>query len=225
MNVRKIKRALVILGLIILNTSCKKTKTEPPVKLLTFAVPILEQQSSTPAKLANISEQGSHKDIAKKREPEQAKLVFNHYTHKQAKAYIEKYKSLAKELESAYKIPVYVTIAQGLLESNAGLSRLATQNNNHFGIKCFSKSCSNGHCTNHYDDNHKDFFLKFKSITESYEYHSKFLLKTRYKHLTNLDPEDYKSWCHGLKKAGYATDKRYAFSLIKIIEKYELNKL
>jgi flagellum-specific peptidoglycan hydrolase FlgJ len=229
MNVRKIKGyiliALVILGLIILNTSCKKPKTEPPVKLLTFAVPIIEPQTEPQAILANISKQGSHKDIAKKREPEQAKLVFNHYTHKQAQAYIEKYKSLAKELESAYKIPVYVTLSQGLLESNAALSRLATQNNNHFGIKCFSKSCKENHCTNHYDDNHKDFFLKFKSITESYEYHSKFLLKDRYKHLLKLDPEDYKSWCHGLKKAGYATDKNYALSLIKIIEKYELNKL
>jgi flagellum-specific peptidoglycan hydrolase FlgJ len=227
MNVRKIKGyiliALVILGLIILNTSCKKPETEQPVKLLTFAVPIIEPQTE-PQPQPLLSEKGSHKDIAKKREPE-PELVFNHYTHKQAKAYIKKYQPLAKELESAYKIPVYVTLSQGLLESNAGLSRLATQNNNHFGIKCFSKSCKENHCTNHYDDNHKDFFLKFKSITESYEYHSKFLLKTRYKHLTKLDPKDYKNWCHGLKKAGYATDKVYAYSLIAIIEKYELNKL
>jgi flagellum-specific peptidoglycan hydrolase FlgJ len=118
-----------------------------------------------------------------------------------------------------------VTLAQGLLESCAGGSNLAQNNNNHFGIKCFSKNCAKGHCTNHFDDNHKDFFRTFTSVNESFKYHSNFLHKDRYKHLLKLDAKDYKGWCHGLKTAGYATDKRYAFSLIAIIEKYKLNEI
>ena len=40
--------------------------------------------------------------------------------------------------------------------------------------------------------------------------------------LLDLDPEDYKGWARGLKKAGYATDPSYAGKLIALIERYEL---
>jgi len=33
---------------------------------------------------------------------------------------------------------------------------------------------------------------------------------------------NYKAWAHGLKKCGYATEKKYAEILISIIEKYDL---
>ena len=35
-----------------------------------------------------------------------------------------------------YDIPASITLAQGLLESGAGMSELAIRGNNHFGIKC-----------------------------------------------------------------------------------------
>ena len=119
-------------------------------------------------------------------------------------------------------IPVSITLAQGLLESNIGQSRLALENNNHFGIKCFSKSCKKGHCTNFNDDHHKDFFRKFSSVEESYAAHSKVLEKDRYRSLFRLKSNDYKGWARGLRKAGYATDPRYADKLIRIIEDLEL---
>ena len=50
-------------------------------------------------------------------------------------AYIDKYKDMAMEQQQKYKIPASITLAQGLLESGAGRSRLATEANNHFGIK------------------------------------------------------------------------------------------
>ena len=75
---------------------------------------------------------------------------------------------------------------------------------------------------NYTDDTHKDFFRNYNSTWESYRAHSKFLTKKRYAHLTKLDRTDYKNWAHGLKKAGYATDKNYAYKLIKIIENMKL---
>ena len=60
-----------------------------------------------------------------------------------------------------FGIPASITLAQGLLESNNGESRLTTKNNNHFGIKCFSRKCKKGHCSNFSDDSHKDFFRKY----------------------------------------------------------------
>jgi flagellum-specific peptidoglycan hydrolase FlgJ len=139
--------------------------------------------------------------------------------------YIKTYKAIAKAEEKKYGIPASITIAQGLLESDAGGSRLARNNNNHFGIKCFSKTCKKGHCINYTDDSHKDFFRNFDSTWGSFRSHSLLLQKTRYKSLYKLKTTDYKGWSEGLRKAGYATDKRYGKKLIKIIEILELDKL
>ena len=138
--------------------------------------------------------------------------------------YIKQFAPIAQEEMKAFGIPASITLAQGLLESNVGDSRLAKRNNNHFGIKCFSKNCKKGHCSNYTDDSHKDFFRVYPSAWESYREHSKFLQKPRYKHLKKLGSKDYKNWAHGLRKAGYATDKKYAFKLIKIIEALNLNR-
>lgn len=139
-------------------------------------------------------------------------------------AYISRYAPIAKIEQNLYGIPSSITLAQGLLESDAGGSRLAKENNNHFGIKCFSRTCAKGHCKNFTDDTHKDFFLVHKNAWESYRTHSLFLQKPRYKHLLDLDQTDYKGWAKGLSAAGYATDKRYADKLITLIEALELNK-
>ena len=123
-----------------------------------------------------------------------------------------------------YGIPASITIAQGLLESDAGQSRLAVNNNNHFGIKCFARNCKPGHCSNHSDDSHKDFFRKYKSVWESYRAHSLFLQRSRYQHLRKIPRSDYKSWAKGLSKAGYATDKKYADKLVTLIENLKLHR-
>ena len=49
--------------------------------------------------------------------------------------YIDTYSEMAIEQQKAHGIPASITLAQGLLESRAGQSSLATEGNNHFGIK------------------------------------------------------------------------------------------
>ena len=138
--------------------------------------------------------------------------------------YVSQYKGIALAQMKSDGIPASITLAQGLLESGIGESTLATQNNNHFGLKCFSKSCSKGHCSNHSDDHHKDFFLIFKSPEESYRAHAKLLKKDRYRGLFKLRRSDYRGWARGLSKAGYATDPRYADKLIRTIEALGLDR-
>lgn len=137
-------------------------------------------------------------------------------------AYIEKYKDLAMEQQEKYKIPASIKLAQALLESGAGRSRLAVEANNHFGIK------TPGGWTGPYirvdDDRPKEKFRKYRSVRESYEDHSQFLLKPRYKRLFTYKITDYKAWAKGLKACGYATSRTYASSLIRIIEMYSLHK-
>lgn len=138
-------------------------------------------------------------------------------------SYVKRFQRVAVAEMKKYGIPASITLAQGLVESNAGASRLARKNNNHFGMKCFSRRCKKGHCSNFTDDSHKDFFRKYKSSWESYRAHSLMLKNNkRYKKLFNIPASDYKAWCKGLKKAGYATDPHYAEKLIHVIEELEL---
>jgi flagellum-specific peptidoglycan hydrolase FlgJ len=137
------------------------------------------------------------------------------------KAYVVRFSKVAKDEMERFGVPASISLAQGLIESRAGTSKLARQNNNHFGIKCFSKNCGKGHCSNHFDDHHKDFFRKFNTPWESWRAHSKMLAEGRYKPLKKYG-NDYKQWAHGLQQLGYATDRTYGSKLVDIIERYKL---
>lgn len=143
--------------------------------------------------------------------------------NKQYEDYIKQYRDLAVDEMKKYHIPASITLAQGLLESGAGQSTLARKSNNHFGIKCGSDW--QGKTVRHNDDARSECFRAYKHPKQSYEDHSKFLAgRTRYASLFKLKITDYKGWARGLKKAGYATDPRYAQRLIDIIELYDLDK-
>jgi hypothetical protein len=137
--------------------------------------------------------------------------------------YIDSYKDLAMQEMERTNIPASITLAQGLLESGDGNSRLARKANNHFGIKCHDDW--KGKTIYHDDDEKDECFRKYKSVEESFRDHSDFLAgRTRYVELFQLDKDDYKAWARGLKKAGYATSPTYAENLIRIIEENDLSK-
>ena len=151
---------------------------------------------------------------------------FNAQGWKTDEQYIQKFALYAVEEMEKYKIPASITLAQGLLETGGGQSRLAQQGNNHFGIKC--KEDWTGKTMKHTDDAPNECFRVYDDPRDSYEDHSKFLAyRQYYVNLFKLDMMDYKAWAHGLKKAGYATNPKYAYILIDKIEKnklYEFDK-
>jgi hypothetical protein len=137
--------------------------------------------------------------------------------------YIETYSFYAIRNQIEFKIPASITLAQGILESDAGNSLLAREANNHFGIKCHKDWQGKTFIKD--DDAKDECFRKYKHASESYDDHSRFLTqRSRYKELFELEMTDYKGWANGLKKAGYATDPKYPDKLIRIIEEYQLNK-
>ena len=141
--------------------------------------------------------------------------------------YIRKHAALAVQEMQLYKVPASITLAQGLLETGGGQSRLADQANNHFGIKCKGPEewSLDKPRIYHDDDARGECFRKYESVEESYRDHSKFLaLRPYYKSLFTLDDKDYRAWANGLKKAGYATDPKYPSKLISRIEKYNLDQ-
>ena len=136
--------------------------------------------------------------------------------------YINKYKNIAIEEMRLYKIPASITLSQGILESANGESYLAKNANNHFGIKCHSSWY--GDKIYYDDDLENECFRKYDNYKESFRDHSLFLSNSdRYLSLFSLSITNYKSWARGLKKAGYATNPKYANLLIDIIKKYNLN--
>jgi LysM repeat protein len=136
--------------------------------------------------------------------------------------YIDTYSDLAMSEMRRTGVPASITLAQAVIESDYGRSRLAREANNHFGIKCHNGW--KGPTIYHRDDRRNECFRKYRQVSESYKDHSDFLTQgSRYSFLFDLGRNDYKSWARGLKRAGYATNPRYDRMLIDMIEKNNLH--
>ena len=140
--------------------------------------------------------------------------------------YAAQYAECAMAQMRRYGIPASVILAQGILESSNGQSRLALAENNHFGIKATPEWIAQGGRYGLYtDDKPNEKFCSYESVGESYEHHSRFLKENgRYARCFALAPDDYKGWTQGLEQAGYATSGRYADSLQRIIEQNGLQR-
>lgn len=166
-----------------------------------------------PVKLPSVKEDKHVKKLKK------SNNNFNKYTLK----YIEDYAAIAVKEMHVYKIPASITLAQGILESGSGRGELARKSNNHFGIKCHTQW--KGERVYHDDDEDQECFRKYQYVETSYNDHSEFLTqRRRYAFLFNYRTDDYKRWAKGLKKAGYATDRKYPAKLIGIIKHYKLHE-
>lgn len=134
--------------------------------------------------------------------------------------YVTTYSRIAVDEMHRSGIPASITLAQGLLESAAGESTLATEGNNHFGIKCHSDW--QGETMLRDDDAPDECFRVYPSAADSFADHSEFLKRKRYRSLFELDITDYRGWAEGLSRCGYATSPTYAARLTAIIERYGL---
>ena len=149
--------------------------------------------------------------------------MFGTYAQNKTETYISEYSQIAVDEMNRYNIPASITLAQGILESGNGESRLATEGKNHFGIKCNSNW--NGETIIEDDDEKGECFRKYSNVSDSYRDHSLFLTERgRYSFLFDYNKTDYKKWAKGLKKAGYATNPKYPTLLIDLIEKYDLSR-
>jgi len=138
-----------------------------------------------------------------------------------ARQYIAKYKDWALEEQRRCGVPAAITLAQGIFETSAGNSELATQANNHFGIKCRREWT--GETFAHDDDAPQECFRKYPDARQSYKDHSDYLKNSkRYATCFAQDVSDYKSWARELKRCGYATNPKYAPQLVKIVEDFGL---
>ncbi len=191
---------LVLIALSIVTSSCSLLKKEQQSAPLT--------QITKPAEPVKNSKKVSTTNSSSIKTP--------------AESYIERFKNIAISEMNGSGIPASITLAQGILESGNGNSRLAKEANNHFGIKCSTEW--KGETILQDDDNKDDCFRVYQSPEESFRDHTEFLKRKRYAPLFELDKNDYRGWANGLKTAGYATNPRYAELLISLVERYELSR-
>ncbi len=150
--------------------------------------------------------------------------VFAQYNEDDIYQYIEDYAEIAIQKMNEYKIPASITVAQGIFESACGKSRLATEGNNHFGIKCHTEWGGDTILID--DDELQECFRRYPTVADSYNDHSLFLTtRKRYSNLFSLDIMDYKAWARTLKEDGYATNPQYADRLISLIERFNIARL
>lgn len=167
--------------------------------------------------------------------------------------YIEDIAPAAIYVAFTDRIPPSVTIAQALLESGVGDSKLPINANNHFGVKCFKKSCKlnvtdktkvwknktykvptyyslkvtgDTCCVHQPDDVYNDRFKYYDSFSASLQDRVKLLKQKRYEQCFDTDDFmlDALSFVKGLKKGGYATDKEYVSKIMKLINTYNLKQ-
>jgi flagellar rod assembly protein/muramidase FlgJ len=149
-----------------------------------------------------------------------------------SKANAEFIKSLVPGAQAAHKkhsVPASVTLAQAILESAWGKSRLTKDAFNLFGVKADKSWHGNiiMKSTAEYVDGKKIMiqapFRRYDSLAESIEDHALFLVKNK-RYAKAFKCNDGCSFAKAIADAKYATDPRYSELLISIIKQHHLEK-
>lgn len=137
----------------------------------------------------------------------------------------------AQAMQNQYHIKASITMAQAILESNWGTSKLASQYHNLFGIKGTGPN-SKLMTTKEYTRGKwvviKDRFKVYPSWSASIKDHTQLMLNgTQYKQQNYervIKAKNYREAAQALQDANYATDPDYASKLINVIKTYNLDK-
>ncbi|MBV8718993.1 MAG: glycoside hydrolase family 73 protein [Chloroflexi bacterium] len=126
-------------------------------------------------------------------------------------------------------VPASVTVAQAILESDWGRSRLTQQGNNLFGIKALNGPGPDGvvslatwEHTGGGDVIVQAPFRAYKTLEQSIDDHGRFFTSNhRYADALAV-ASDARAFARAIQDDGYATDPSYASKLIGLMDKYNL---
>jgi LysM repeat protein len=126
-------------------------------------------------------------------------------------------------------VPASVTIAQAILESYWGSSRLATDANNYFGIKAQPQGGTAGSVSFNVWEViagrnvvENQAFRAYNTVADSFVDHGLFFLQNpRYAGAMAVK-DDARKFATAINRAGYATDPAYSIKLIGLMDRYNL---
>lgn len=120
-------------------------------------------------------------------------------------------------------------IAQAILESGWGKSKLAATYHNYFGLKCGTKWTGKSVNMNTQEEYEPgvlttiaDNFRVFDSTEEGVKGYFEFIQLSRYQNLKGIT--DPKTYLETIKADGYATSSAYVQNNMNLVEQYELTK-
>jgi hypothetical protein len=127
-------------------------------------------------------------------------------------------------------VPASVTIAQAILESDWGRSRLTRQGNNLFGIKALGKATGPAGVVTlatweHTGDGDvivQAPFRAYYTLEQSIDDHGRFFTSNRRYAAAMAVARDARAFAQEIQDAGYATDPSYADKLIGLMDRYNL---
>lgn len=135
----------------------------------------------------------------------------------------------AQESQRVTGIPASVTIAQAILESYWGSSKLSRENNNYFGIKARERPGSAGvvwynvwEVENGVSVVQNEPFRAYKSAADSFVDHGYFFLQNGRYARALAAKDDPQQFAREINAAGYATDPSYAPKLIGLMDRFNL---
>ncbi len=126
-------------------------------------------------------------------------------------------------------VPASVTIAQAILETYWGSSRLAREANNYFGIKAQTRLGSAGSVSfdvweviGGRNVVRSEPFRAYNTIAESFVDHGRFFVENGRYAAAMAARNDPQQFAREINRAGYATDPGYASKLIGLMDRYNL---
>ena len=149
-------------------------------------------------------------------------------------SYVSAAGPIATAIHAAYDIPASVTVAQSILESNWGRSKLSVDERNYFGFKCVTPTspgplalrCARYPATGclpapcHPVD---AYFRSYASIDDSFRDYGR-LLTTSPNYTAALPVrKDPDAFIRAVARK-YATDPEYANKVIRLMDRYDLRR-
>ena len=135
----------------------------------------------------------------------------------------------ARESQGKTGVPASVTIAQAILESYWGTSRLARENNNYFGIKARERPGTAGvvwynvwEVIDGANVVQAEPFRAYKTAADSFVDHGWFFHNNGRYAGALAARGDPKQFAREINRAGYATDPAYAPKLIGLMDRFNL---
>lgn len=141
-------------------------------------------------------------------------------------------KSIAEAAMDSHErtgVPASVTMAQAILESYWGSSRLASEANNYFGIKAQTRQGTAGvvwfqawEVIGGRNVVRNEPFRAYTSPADSFVDHGRFLVENPRYSAAMAARGDARQFAREINRAGYATDPAYAAKLIQLMDRYDL---
>jgi flagellum-specific peptidoglycan hydrolase FlgJ len=135
----------------------------------------------------------------------------------------------ARASQRSSGVPASVTLAQAILESDWGRSKLTREANNLFGIKAFNRPVSSGvyeiNTWEVYGGQSVTVFAAFRayaSLADSIADHGTWFHDNDRYHRALDVKDDPRAFARAINAAGYATDPSYAPKLIGLMDRFNL---